>query len=274
MRSRTRSGRISVFSWPTALWFVSGATTVMSPIGSSACFSARRPRDSTPSSLVTRIRGRCAGSPTRPATFVLGARADRGAPTPPATGSPAPCPRRAARSGPARGSCPEPRRRASARRPPRSSSAARRNGVGGLGPRPARGRRCPRRCPALVRAGYGPVARRVRSSRRAARPATDRSPDVRWRNSRRRRTPRPRSGSRRWRRGCPAIFDADEDRPEDHDRVDADGVLHEPRLEDVHDHEPADAHQDQGRDDRVGLEEDRARTGGAHETNGPKNGII
>jgi hypothetical protein len=36
---------------------VSGATTVVSPIGSSACFSARSPRDSTPSSFVMRIRG-------------------------------------------------------------------------------------------------------------------------------------------------------------------------------------------------------------------------
>ena len=57
---------MSVFGWPTALWFVSGATTVVSPIGSSACFSARSPRDSTPSSFVTRIRGRVVQSASGP----------------------------------------------------------------------------------------------------------------------------------------------------------------------------------------------------------------
>ena len=49
---------MSVFVWPTALWFVSGAMTMQSPIGSSACFKASNPRDSTPSSLVMRIFGR------------------------------------------------------------------------------------------------------------------------------------------------------------------------------------------------------------------------
>ena len=52
VRSRTRSGRMSVFWWPTALWFVSGATTVDVAERSSACFSARIPRDSMPSSFV------------------------------------------------------------------------------------------------------------------------------------------------------------------------------------------------------------------------------
>jgi len=55
---------MSVFWWPTADWFVSGATTVTSPIGSSARFSARIPRLSMPSSLVTRIRGRDVQSPS------------------------------------------------------------------------------------------------------------------------------------------------------------------------------------------------------------------
>ena len=49
---------MNVLVWPTADWFVSGASTYTSPSGSSACFSASRPRDSMPSSLVTRMRGR------------------------------------------------------------------------------------------------------------------------------------------------------------------------------------------------------------------------
>src|SRR5829696_4706511 len=86
VRSRTRSGRISVFWWPTALWFVSGATTVVSPIGSRACFNARSPRDSTPSSFVIRIFGRVDQSWSGRAD----ARSARGPPlvAPPATGSP------------------------------------------------------------------------------------------------------------------------------------------------------------------------------------------
>ena len=75
-----------VFWWPTALWLVSGATTVTSPIPSSACLSASRPRDSTPSSLVTRIRGRLVHSPSGRAWT----RSARGPPraAPPASGSP------------------------------------------------------------------------------------------------------------------------------------------------------------------------------------------
>ena len=49
--------------------------------------------------------------------------------------------------------------------------------------------------------------------------------------------------------GMPAIRDADEHRAEDHDRVDADGALHDPRLEDVHHHEPAGGHQRSDRQD-------------------------
>ena len=68
---------------------------------------------------------------------------------------------------------------------------------------------------------------------------------------------------------------ADEDRPEDDDRVDADRALHDPWLEDVHDHQPAGTHQDERRQDRRPAARTRATmTGGAHETNGPKNGII
>src|SRR4051794_19434357 len=75
---------MSVFWWPTADWFVSGATTVTSPIGSSARLSARMPRLSMPSSFVTRIRGRVVQSPSgRPVRL-----SDRRAPRDPATGSP------------------------------------------------------------------------------------------------------------------------------------------------------------------------------------------
>ena len=66
---------------------------------------------------------------------------------------------------------------------------------------------------------------------------------------------------------------ADEHRPEDDDRVDPDRVLHQARLEHVHHDEPADAHDDQGRDAASGLTSRATMTGGAHDTNGPKNGI-
>ena len=75
---------MSVFWCPTADWFVSGATTVTSPIGSRASLSASSPRDSMPSSLVTRIRGRVDQSPSARARPL----SDRGLPRVPATGSP------------------------------------------------------------------------------------------------------------------------------------------------------------------------------------------
>ena len=77
------------------------------------------------------------------------------------------------------------------------------------------------------------------SSRRAARPATDRSPDVRCRNSKKNADTTAANGMPKIAPGMPAIRAADEHRAEDDDRVDADGALHDPRLEDVHDHEPA-----------------------------------
>ena len=61
VRSRTRSGRHIVREWPTALWFVSGAITTTSPSAAIAWARASRPRDSIPSSFVTRMRGRRPG---------------------------------------------------------------------------------------------------------------------------------------------------------------------------------------------------------------------
>ena len=86
VRSRTRSGRHIVREWPTALWFVSGAMTSTSPSGSSACLRARSPRDSIPSSLVTRIRGRAVIPPPagRSRCRRVGRRRRRAQPPPPA----------------------------------------------------------------------------------------------------------------------------------------------------------------------------------------------
>ena len=118
VRSRTRSGRISVFWWPTALWFVSGAMTVVSPIGSRACLRASSPRDSTPSSFVIRIFGRVDQSRSGPARR-CGAPAARHARRHRRPARHAPCRGRAARSGPAPGSC-----RAGCRRPPSRRSGS------------------------------------------------------------------------------------------------------------------------------------------------------
>ena len=215
VRSRTRSGRISVFWWPTALWFVSGATTVTSPIASSACFSASSPRDSTPSSLVTRIFGWLVHSPSGRACL----RSARGPPraAPPASGSPRSLSRSrrsvrarsrvmsgwsVARLGgpwslsltavawprPASGGSPDPRARLTRRRVHRGPA-----------------RRCRSRCPGSVRAGCGPVARHV--PRDALPPCPRPSGPPRSDAGTRAGTPRRRrrSGSRRSRRGCPAI---------------------------------------------------------------------
>ncbi len=66
----------------------------------------------------------------------------------------------------------------------------------------------------------------------------------------------------------------DDDRPEHDDRVDAHGAGHQPRLEDVHGHEPADAHHGEHEQRRRELQVSSATaTGGSHDTNGPKNGM-
>ena len=65
----------------------------------------------------------------------------------------------------------------------------------------------------------------------------------------------------------------DEDGAQDHDRVDPERVGHDPRLEPVHDDEPAGADDDHDRDGRSGLVRIATRTGGTQATNGPKNGI-
>ena len=125
-----------------------------------------------------------------------------------------------------------------------------------------------------ARAGRGPAALR-------ARPAA--GPPARPRSGRR------SSGARNWKKnaettaaiGMPKIGPgdardprADQDRAEDHDRVDADRVLHDPRLEHVHDHDPADAHEDDRGERPPSAGGQRATmTGGAHDRNGPKNGI-
>ena len=87
------------------------------------------------------------------------------------------------------------------------------------------------------------------------------------RHDRRDRDPEDRPGDAR----DPA---ADEHRAEDHDRVDPDRALHDPRLQDVHHDEPAGAHQDDRRHTASGCRTRATMTGGAHDTNGPKNGIV
>ena len=198
---------MSVFWWPTALWLVSGATTVTSPIPSSACLSASRPRDSTPSSLVTRICGRLVHSPSGRAWT----RSARGPPraAPPASGSPRSLSRSRrsvrARSRVMSGTSSAASRRVRARRrscrdggeavgrvvvgargrdgpawplagsappeapaePPDAASADGSTAAAGAGS--GRARRCRRRCRASARAGCGPACRRV--PRAVARPA-------------------------------------------------------------------------------------------------------
>ncbi len=70
-------------------------------------------------------------------------------------------------------------------------------------------------------------------------------------------------------------LEADEHRHQDHHRVDAHGVGHDPRLDDVHDHEPAHDHDDEHRAAPPRPASAAATTtGGAQDTKGPKNGII
>ena len=52
-----RSGLCIVLAWLVALQLRSGASTINSPSGSNPCFSARRPGEEIPSSLVTKISG-------------------------------------------------------------------------------------------------------------------------------------------------------------------------------------------------------------------------
>ena len=196
-----------VREWPTALWFVSGAMTRTSPSGSSACLRARSPRDSIPSSLVTRIRGRAVIAPPR---GVLPAASDAGAT------APAPSGRRPAGvdlvvdllrlAGPWLAQDP--------RGPPVALGEAAR--------RPGRHR-------ALVRVG-GP-AEEVEEERR------DDGRDG-----------QAEEGARDAEQLHP-----DQDRGEDHDRVEAHGAGQDARLDDVLDHEPAHAHDRERGQEGVGL---------------------
>jgi hypothetical protein len=58
---RARNGRVSVMEWAVALCSDAGATTVTSPIPSSAAANAAIPSEKYPSSLVTKILGFTAG---------------------------------------------------------------------------------------------------------------------------------------------------------------------------------------------------------------------
>src|SRR4051794_12648080 len=239
MRSRTRSGRISVFWWPTALWFVSGAQTVTSPIGSRASFSARRPRDSTPSSLVTRILGRVVQSWSGRAIR----RRARGPPRvpPPESGSPRSLSRSRrslrARSRVMSGRSPCSLERSCGRLASVTRTAASLAAIGETDPRRrARGRRD--LVYVLVHAGLrlarapdgAPFARRDPLGR----PVRDRTGLARWgeKGEEERRDDGgdrdPEDGA-----GDPGDLRADDDRAEDDDRVDPDGIGHEARLEDV-----------------------------------------
>ena len=158
----------------------------------------------------------------------------------------APCRGRAARSGPARGSCPG-RSRAvgssvSRRRPrlvgqlvaqrsavdvDRAARAPARAAPGPAGPRA--------RSSALGGAvGHGPVARRCAAG-----------------SGRRRPTATAATGMPKMAPGDARDARPDEHRAEDDDRVDADRALHDPRLEHVHDHEPAGDHDDRHRQQRA-----------------------
>ena len=236
---------MSVFWWPTADWLVSGATTVTSPIGSRASFSASRPRDSMPSSLVTRIRGRVVQSPSgRPTRF-----SERGLPRVPATGSPRSL-SRFRRSARARSRVISGRLAAVLGHTPGSGSAV--VGSGWLG-RLARRRRGDARRPRPRphrRRERAPVGLRTcRPSRGATRwvarsatvpPSRDRREPVEEERGEhgRDRDPEDRADD-------PGDLAADHDRGQDDDRVDAHRARHQPRRDDVHRHEPREAHHDQ-----------------------------
>ena len=272
VRSRTRSGRMSVFWWPTAVWLVSGATTVTSPIGSRACLSASSPRDSMPSSLVTRIRGRVVQSPSGLAEARSVRRRRASAATRGAAGD-----RLAAlqvqvaplRPGPLAGHV----RLLVGLAPP----ALRRRRVSFGAAAPSVGRLTSRRSRRRARAHAATrIGRPSRASTRLAARSVDRRRlsldrprqcEEESADDRRDRDPEDRPGDAR-------DLGADEDRAQDDDRVDADRVRHQARLEDVHDHEPADAHEDERRARRDSGWVSRATaTGGSQATNGPKNGM-
>src|SRR5450756_1834305 len=178
VRSRTRSGRHIVREWPTALWFVSGAITRTSPRVAIACASASRPRDSMPSSLVTRMRGRLPGAG--------GAGLTRATRLP---WDPAP-------AGPGRG--------------------------------------VPRAPPGGVPLG------RERATQREHEDGTDDGGD---------RQAEDRAGD-------PGDLGADQDARDDDDRRNANRARHDPRLDQVHHHEPADPHPDERPHGRVPRDAD------------------
>ena len=235
--------------WPTALWFVSGATTVVSPIGSSACFSASRPRDSIPSSLVTRIRGRVVQSPSGRAMRSQGAR---------------PAPRGAAGERlapflvdvPALDPCPLPVH-LGLHRPVGHGLTSTSTSSPGIGSRGTR---------------IGPALADLEAPGRPGGDATGVARPAEVVEEERRHDGGDRDAEDR--ADDPADLRADEDRAEDDDRVDPDGLLHEPRLEDVHHDQPADGDHRDRRQEHVRASRTTAtRTGGSHATNGPKNGM-
>ena len=176
----------------------------------------------------------------------------------------APCPGRGARPGPVRGSCPGsgtappacgPPSSVTRRAPPAGWAAAARSATGR--PRDLAGvaggcrrvaRRRPRRRRARARAAGAP--RGPRASRPAASPGRPRVPFSRdratqWKNS---AEITAAIGIPKMAPGDARDLRPDDHRRQDHDRVDADRARHEPRLEDVHRHEPRDAHEDQHRE--------------------------
>ncbi len=233
------------------------------------------PRLSMPSSLVTRIRGRLVQSPSgRPRRL-----SERRAPRGPATGSPRSLSRSRrsdrARSlvisgcwPPASGFVALGAHRSPSAAAPRSGAGAGSRRRGGL--RRRDGGRCRRRRHGSARdlvdvrvdardrlawppdvaalalgqafgrpVGHGPVL---------ARPAEP--VEEEHRQDGRDRDAEDGAGDAR-------DLAADDDRGEDHDRVDADRARHHPRGDDVHRHEPRDAHHDQHRQDGARVEQER-----------------
>ena len=194
---------------------------------------------------VTRIRGS-----TGPLAEWAGVRSQRpgcrlGAP-PRQVARHVPCRGRDARSAPARGSCPcRP-----AGGPPASDGRPiplplgvvpvlrRSRGSRFAGSVVVDVRRAARR---PAHAGRGPAARRAarRGGRPVRRPSGRPMPDAG--TGRRRPTRRRRSGSRRSRPGCRRPGEPIRTEPRTTIGWMPDGVLHDPRLQHVHDHDPADA---------------------------------
>ena len=228
------------------------------------------PRDSIPSSLVTRIRG---ASSSRRAPRPTRLQRPLGRPACPRPARRAPVHVRAAPPAPARGSCPGCRPRlvpgppvARSRARPRARGSRR---LGAAAPSAA-GRAAPRTSstssstPGTGSRAGGPPGPRALATRCVARSATvppSRDRATQWKKN---AESTAAIGMPKIAPAMPAILEPMTTDAEDDDRVDADRARHQARRQDVHRHEPADPHQDRAPAARPsGLSSSATATGGS-----------